>query len=344
MGVQVIVGTAKGALILTSDDQRKAWDIEGPIYRGWFVTAAARDPGGRTYLGLTHEVYGTVVMISDDMKDWRQIENGPKFTVADGLTMNSIWCFHVASDGIYAGVDEAGLFKSTDRGENWLPVTGLNACPGRENWQPGAGGLCLHHILSDNNNPNRLWVGISAVGVMRSEDAGATWKELNKDIRTEDISYCNHGLVHDPENADVIYRREHFGVYKSLNGGDDWQSIETGLPSDFGFPIGMSRATRDLFLIPLESGEYRAPNDGALKVFRTQNEGESWAPLQSGLPQERVSTSVLRQAMSLDDLDPAGIYFGTTSGSIHASCDNGETWSELANMQGRVMCVEAFRI
>ena len=217
MGVQVIVGTAKGALLLSTDDNRQNWQIEGPILRGWVVTAVARDNAGRSYLGVTHEVYGTVVMVSDDLKDWRQIENGPRYEAKEGLTMNSIWCFHVAADGIYAGVDEAGLFKSTDRGENWLPVMGLNACPGRADWQPGAGGLCLHHILSDPDNPERLWVGISSVGVMRSEDGGATWTHLNKDIRSEDVSFCNHGLVQDPADANIIYRREHFGVYKSTN-------------------------------------------------------------------------------------------------------------------------------
>lgn len=343
MGVQLIVGTAKGALILNSGDDRQKWEIEGPIYRGWFVTAAARDPGGRTYLGLTHEVYGTIVMVSDDMREWQHIENGPKYTEADGLTMNSIWCFHIAADSIYAGVDEAGLFKSTDRGENWLPVAGLNGCPGRQDWQPGASGLCLHHMLSDPNNPERLWVGISAVGVMRSEDGGNSWTPLNKGIRTDDISFCNHGLVQDPADANVIYRREHFGVYRSQNGGDDWQSIENGLPSDFGFPIVMSQATGDLYVIPLESGEYRAPNDGSLKVFRTSDRGENWTPMVGGLPQERVGSSVLRQAMSIDDLDPAGVYFGTTSGTIHVSNDNGENWSEIASMLGRIMCVEAFR-
>ena len=349
MGVVAMVGTDKAAFLIRGDDARKSWKIEGPIFKGWKVTATARDASGRYVAATASEVYGPALHVSDDLVEWRQIEKGPAWKEGGDRKMKQIWTLAPGPDRLYAGVDEAGLFESADGGESWTPVDGLNEHPTRSAWYPGAGGLCAHAVLTDPKNPKRLWCGISAVGVFRSDDGGATWNLKNEGIPAliedkehKDIGRCNHGLVADPDDADTIYRREHNGMFRTRDGGESWQRIENGLGSWFGFPIAMDRRTKTLYVVPLESDEYRIPKDGKFRVFRSRDGGDSWDPLSKGLPQEHAYMGVLRGAMDVDHLDPCGVYLGTTSGSVHISSDGGDSWAQLPCTLPRVMSVSVF--
>ncbi len=349
MSVLVIVGTAKGGFALRSKD-RKNWDIEGPFFKGWSVTAATRDPDGMFLIGAASYVYGPAIHTSRDLAEWRQVSNGPAYPTDGKYKLTQIWKLLV-HDGVYfAGVAEAGLFRSRDKGETWLPVDGLNEHRTREAWMPGNGGLCAHAILVDPKNPRRLWCGISAVGVFRSDDGGETWHAKNKgvpvileDKNHADIGFCVHALEQDPDLANVIYRQDHVGMFRTRDGGDNWERIETGLPSGFGFPLVMDRRKKAIYIIPLESDEYRIPKDGKFRVYRSRNGGDSWEPLSNGLPEEKSFAGVLRGAMDADQLDPCGVYVGTTSGDLYASADGGESWSRVPARFPRIMCVAAFR-
>ena len=264
--------------------------------------------------------------------------------------LNQIWTIVPGPDTLYAGVDEAGLFASDDGGETWRPVEALNEHPTRSAWSPGAGGLCLNAILVDPKNPKRVWCGISAVGVFRTDDGGATWNLKNDGIPAvledkdhKELGRCVHALVADPDNADVIYRREHNGMFRSHDGGESWQRIENGLASWFGFPIAMERSTRTLWVVPLESDEYRTPTDGKFQVYRSRDGGDSWQALTNGLPQENAYMGVLRSAMDADQLDPCGVYIGTTAGTIHVSSDGGDSWSQLPCTLPRILSLTVFQ-
>ena len=243
----------------------------------------------------------------------------------------------------------AGLFESTDGGETWSPVEGLNEHTTRPAWFPGAGGLCLHAILVDPKNPDRIWAGISAVGVFRSDDGGATWALKNNDIPAviedkdhKELGRCVHALIADPDDADTIYRREHNGMFRTRDGGETWERIENGLGSWFGFPIVQDRATRALYVVPLESDEYRIPTGGAFRVCRSRDGGDSWEALDNGLPQKHAYMGVLRGAMDADQLDPCGIYIGTTAGTVLISNDAGDSWTQLPATFPRVLSVKVF--
>lgn len=350
MGVVVLVGTAKGGFLFRSDDSRQSWSISGPFFKGWKVTTAGRASDGQYIAGTASQVYGAAIHKSADLEEWRQVEKGPVYAEESGRKLNQIWKLVSAAGVDYAGVDEAGLFRSADGGETWEPVSALNDHHTRGSWFPGAGGLCAHSILADPTNDQRLWCGISAVGVFRTDDGGATWNEKNEgvpviieDKEHKGIGFCVHGLVPDPENPDRIYRQDHMGMYRSSNGGDSWEKIENGLPSRFGFPIAMGRETKTLYAFPLESDEYRIPTDGKFRVFRSRDEGESWEPLTNGLPQENAYQGVLRGAMDTDDLDPCGVYVGSTSGTVHFSNDGGDSWQTLPCTFPRILTVRVFR-
>ena len=349
MSVLGIVGTVKGGFLLRAGDDRKDWTIEGPIFKGWKVTAAMRDRDGRWFVATASDVYGAALHSGTDLKNLKQIENAPAYPKEGDRKLTQTWTLFEASDALYAGVDQAGLFRSTDHGESWSPVEGLNDHATRPAWFPGAGGLCAHAILQDPKNPKRLWVGISAVGVFRTDDGGLTWHPKNngvkiviEDEKHKDIGFCVHGLAQDPDNADVIYRREHSGMFRSKDGGENWERTENGLSSWFGFPIAIDRKTKTLYAIPLESDEYRVPPEGKLTVCRSRNGGDLWEPLTRGLPREHNYTSVLRGAMDVDERDPCGVYFGTAAGSLHVSADAGNSWTTLPWTLPRVLCVEVF--
>lgn len=373
MGVVLIVGTAKGTALLRAEASRDRWTVEALALKGWIVTAATRDPMGRYYVGVTSDVFGSAIVVSDDLETWQQLENGPRYAPTDvgneehnriigatdpfgrykgtGRHVDQIWTLHAAGGWIYAGVSEAGLFRSNDRGKSWEVVRGLDAHPDRASWGPGFGGLCAHTVLADARDGNRLWVGISAAGVFRTDDGGKTWAGKNDGVQRGE-GFCVHSLAHDPNHADVIYRQDHRGIYRSADGGDSWQLIERGLPlaelsegirCAFGFPIEIDPASGSVYAVPLEGDNFRFPHDGRLAVYRTRNGGESWERLAKGLP-EHCFANVLRGAMAIDGLDPCGVYIGTTAGSVFASRDGGDSWTGIPCTLPRVLCLAAFQV
>ena len=368
MSVALIIGTKKGAAILKSND-RKSWNQDFAL-KGWAVTASARDDRGRVYAAVTHDVYGPSILASDDLENWKQLEAAPRYKpgekgnaehiriVASGDFMgrykdnprlvDHIWTLHFAHGTLYAGVSEAGLFASRDRGKSWEPVDGFNNHPTRDSWIPGFGGLGAHTILTDAGDPNRMWVGVSSSGFFRTDDGGKTWTQKSEGVPGE-TGQCVHCVAHDASDARVLYRQEHRGVYMSKDGGDSWQKIEDGLPvselseglvCSFGFPIVMDRRTSSVFVVPLEGDNFRIPRDGKLTVYRS-HKGSRWEPLRRGLPDNSFE-GVLRGAMAADQLDPGGVYIGTTSGAIYGTSDTGDSWFEIARGLPRILSVEAY--
>jgi hypothetical protein len=349
MRVRVMVGTEKGAFLCSSDAERRRWEIEGPLFKGWKVTATGRSPSGRYFAATASQVYGPALHAGTNLTDWKQIEKGPAYPEGGDHKLNQIWTIHTRPDRHYAGVETAGLFFSEDDGESWHPVEGLNGHPTRRTWFPGAGGLCAHAVLTHPKRPEQIWCGISAVGVFRSDDGGRTWHGRNEGVRCiipdkdfTEIGYCVHGLAHDPQDPDTIYRQDHTGMYRTRNGGDSWERIEQGLASWFGFPIAIDPRTRTLFAFPMESDEYRVPVDGKCQVYRSRTLGDSWEAVGTGLPQGPYYGSVLRGALAVDGLDPVGVYMGTTSGDVFVSPDAGDSWQALGLRVPRVLSVAAY--
>ena len=367
MSVTVIVGTRKGAAILKSAD-RKSWDADFQI-RGWPVTASAQDDKGRVYMAVNSDIFGPAIHASDDLTNWKQLDTAPRYRPEDrgnpehnriaaatdftgkykdgGRFVDQIWKLHFAHDTLFAGVSEAGLFESRDRGASWQPIDGFNEQPGREQWNPGFGGLGLHTILTDDKDADRMWVGISSTGLYRTEDGGKTWTKKDSAIHNEPTN-CVHCVTNDPGNASTLFRQDHFGVYRSDDGGDTWNVFEDGLPvtemSDghhcsFGFPIVMDRKSGNIFVVPLDGDNFRMPRGGQLAVYRSN--GTAWQPMRRGLPGQCFA-GVLRGSMAADQLDPGGIYFGTSSGSVYASDDLGESWTEIVSGLPRILSVEAY--
>ncbi len=348
MAITLFVGTVKGAFIYRSDD-RKNWRMEGPLFKGWKVTAADRTPSGVFLVGTTSYVYGASVHRGTSLDSLEHVVDGPAFEPDSGRKLEQIWKFHSDGDLLLAGVSEAGLFSSTDEGKSWHPVSGLNDHESREGWYPGFGGMCTHAILVDPENKQRQWCGISAVGVFRTDDGGTTWQPRNegveitvRDQNRTDIGYCVHGLAADPSDASIIYRQDHMGMYRTSDGGDSWERNQNGLPSGFGFPIAIDPATSYLFAFPQESSEYRAVPDGRFSVYRSTDRGESWHACEVEDKACHAQVGVLRGAMAVDKQDPCGVYLGTTSGTVHMSADLGESWQRLPGILQRILCVEVF--
>ena len=347
MGIAVLIGTDKGAFVLRSrDHHRREWHLTEPIFKGWKVTAAAQTPDGQFIVATASHVYGALLHVSSDLKQWDTVENGPRY--AAGHKLNQIWTIAPVTGGLYAGVSEAGLFHAVDPHGPWSPVEGLNEHPSRKVWQPGLGGLCAHVVLEHPSNPRQRWCGISAVGVFRSDDGGTTWHPKNEGISVAipdkefaEIGRCVHGLGIDKEG--ILYRQDHLGLYRSNNAADTWHKIENGVPASFGFPIQVDPQTGHIFVYPLQSDEYRLPVKGKMAVYRSRNGGDGWERLANGLPQKNAwGANVLRGAMAVDGLVPCGVYFGTTNGTIHLSADGGETWQGGFGLLPRILCVKAF--
>lgn len=345
MGFTLAIGTAKGAWIGHSDD-RRSWKLDGPYLKGWEVNTFGRGPDGSWLATTGSSWYGAAIHRSDDTRTWTQIVDGPSYEGAeDGRKLARVWTLATVGDTIFAGVADAGLFRSDDTGSHWVPVDGFNEHATRPGWQPGAGGLAAHRLLADPQNPERMWLGVSAVGVFRTVDGGAAWELVNDGVPAvvaddahPEIGFCVHSLVADPADADTIWRQDHAGVFRTSDGGDRWERIESGLPAGFGFPITRDPSTGRLFVVPLEGSEFRSPVGGEFAVYASDDEGGSW--YRAGGWSRPGYDGVLRDAMAVDGA--GGVYAGSSSGRVAWSADSGETWAELIETFPRILSVHVF--
>lgn len=340
----IAVGTDKGLFLVNNADS--GWTISEPQFLGWQVTAFERLQSGTFLVGTSSAWFGPAIHRSDDALDWTQVAPGPRFDDSAGAELQQIWRFHETPTALYLGVAEAGLFRSDDEGLTWSHVTGLRGHESAAGWEPGAGGLCAHTILHHPTDPDRLWVGISAVGVFRSDNGGASWSLMNDGVQVTappesgagyDIGYCVHALVLDPDNPDVLYRQEHRGLYRSDDGAQTWQDANDGVPSRFGFPLVMDHSTRRLFAVPQQSDEHRVPIDGRLRVYRSSDDARSWHDASDGLAEAPGYAGVLRTAMTTDHRGL--VAFGTTSGELYVTEDSGDSWSPVDVSLPRIFCV-----
>jgi photosystem II stability/assembly factor-like uncharacterized protein len=363
--VRVLVGTSKGGFFLTSDRKRKRWEVSGPHFPGWEVfhmKASAAAPN-RIYCSQWTGWFGQVIQRSDDGGlNWETVGN--EF-VYDGFAgthqhwdgkphpweFKRIWHLEPSPtdpDVVFAGAEDAALFRSYDGGRNWTELPGLRKHGTGPSWQPGAGGLCLHTILLDPGNPGRIVVAISAAGAFRTEDGGISWNAINRGLRSEgipdpeaEVGHCVHRIAMHPSRPEVLFMQKHWDVMRSDDAGDSWREVSGNLPSDFGFPIAVhAHEPETIYVVPIKSDSEHYPPDGRLRVYRSRSGGNDWEALTKGLPQSNCYVNVLRNAMAVDKLDPCGIYFGTTGGQVYASADGGDTWTPIAEHLPRVLSVE----
>ncbi len=343
--VVVSVGTKRGLFLVTSQD-RAHWNVEATTLQGRRIYHAIFDQrdGCRLFAAENGDFFGSFLHYSDDFgQTWREPRKGIQFSEESGLKLENIWVIEPGRSSepgtLYVGVDPASLWVSTDHGETWEPNEGLLSHPTRDQWQPGAGGMCLHTIIVDSSNAARMWVGISAVGCMRTDDGGRSWVFANKNTRADflptrypEFGQCIHRLVKHPNDPDVLYQQNHCGIYKSLNAGDEWIDIQHNLPSDFGFPIALDAHHPDTVFVVVEKQDGRHNVENQFAIYRTQDGGERWEALTNGLPAgEGVKLGVLRHGMCADTQDPCGIYVGTNTGQLFASRDRGESWDLIAD-------------
>ncbi len=364
-GTRVLVGTRKGAFVLTSDERRVDWTVQGPLFAGWevhHVKASPLDPD-RVYAAQSGGWFGQLIQRSDD--------GGATFTpVGNDFTYDGVpgehqwydgtlrpWAFakvwHLEPslfdvDTVYAGVEDAALFRSQDGGGSWAELAGLRRHDTGPQWQPGAGGMCLHTILQHPTDPDRLYVAISAAGAFRTSDGGTTWQPINKGLRSgeipdqdSEVGHCVHRLDLHPAKPDVLYMQKHWDVMRSLDAGDSWHEVSGNLPSDFGFPITVhAHEPETVYVVPITSDSQHFPPDGRLRVYRSRTGGDEWEALTTGLPQRDCYVDVLRDAMAVDRHESCGVYFGTTGGQVYASADSGDTWAPIVRDLPAVLSVE----
>ena len=349
--ILVLIATGKGAFILDGEGERGSWSLRGPCCDAQSVNHVIADPrAGTLYAGGGDGWVGPAVWRSTDRGEtWTRFDRGLAYPEGQDK-LKAVWSLARAHGRLYAGVEPAGLFMSEDDGETWQHVQGLTDHPSRADWVPGGGGLILHHIVAHPTDPDQIWVGISTAGVFHTADGGKTWTPRNQGTRCDffgdgatypEYGQCVHSLAMAAGDGELIYQQNHCGMYKSTDGGQNWTSIENGLPSDFGFATATHpRDPKTAYLLPLVGAEKRYVPDGKLAVWRTQDGGQSWQDLRQGLPQAGAYLCVLRQAMATDRLDPAGVYFGTTGGTLFASPDEGETWQPIAQHLPAIRAVE----
>jgi photosystem II stability/assembly factor-like uncharacterized protein len=381
--VRVLVGTRKGAFILTSDGQRKQWKVSGPLFAGWEVYHVKGSPvePNRIFASQSSGWFGQIVQRSDDGGEtWNTPGSSPeelkapngfpkgesnKFVYA-GKTGTHKWydgtqhpwefkrVWHLEPsltdpDVVYAGAEDAALFRSADSGRTWQELPGLRGAKG-DLWQPGAGGMCLHTIVLDPKNAGRIFVAISAAGVFRSDDAGQTWRPVNRGLKSPyelpdpdaEVGHCVHRIALHPSRPEVLFMQKHWDVMRSDDGGGSWREVSGNLPSDFGFPIEVNANEPDtVYVVPIKSDAEHFPPEGKLRVYRSRTGGNEWEPLTKGLPQKDCYVNVLRDAMAVDSLDSCGVYFGTTGGQVYASADGGDSWEAIVRDLPAVLSVEA---
>ncbi len=363
--VRVLVGTRKGAFILTSDGRRDHWNIDGPQFGGWelyHVKGSPVDPD-RIYASQSTAWFGQLIQRSDDGgKTWAPVGNEFRYKGTTGThqwydgtphpwEFARVWHLEpslTTLDTVFAGVEDAALFRSNDGGLSWDELPGLRGHGSGSAWQPGAGGMCCHTILEDPGEPNRLFVAVSAAGVFRSDDGGAEWRPANNGLHSDGIpdpdaavGHCVHRIALHQARPHVLFMQKHWDVMRSDNSGESWYEVSGDLPSDFGFPIEVHAHEPDtVYVIPIKSDSEHYPPDGRLRVYRSTTGGNDWEPLTRGLPQSHCYVNVLRDATSIDTLDPCGIYFGTTGGQVYSSADAGDTWEPIARDLPAVLSVE----
>lgn len=352
--VLLSVGTSKGLFLFTGKG-RKGWRLRGPFFEGREINHAIFDQRTKTLYATANSIFfGSEVGYTRNLGNkWEMSQSSPKFDEDSGRKLDRIWHIEpgpaTEPDVLYAGVAPAALFKTDDGGRNWIEVEGLTRHPTRERWQPGAGGLCLHSIQIDPTNARRMLIGISAVGVIGTEDGGENWTMLNTGTRAEfqpekypEYGQCVHKLLMSKQDPTLLYQQNHCGVYRTEDGGEKWIEITEGLPSDFGFPMALHpRDRHTAWVSPLQGAEFRAPPGGKLTVYRTRDGGSSWEPLTKGLPQRNAYMGIYRENMSNDELDPVGLYLGTNTGKVFYSADEGDSWKKLADNLPPVTSVEA---
>ncbi|MGA8205735.1 MAG: hypothetical protein WB812_14540 [Woeseiaceae bacterium] len=388
--IRILVGTRKGAFILTSDGKRKKWSVEGPHFAGWEIYHLKGSPvdPDRIFASQTSSWFGQIIQRSDDGgKTWSlpgsggasepathngmpqgesnlfvydtSEETGKPLTTHqwyDGTQhpweFARVWHLEPSLDDpdtCYAGVEDAALFRTTNGGASWQEMSGLRGHASGPGWMPGAGGMCLHTIVLDPLNKNRIYVAISAAGTFRSDDAGETWKPINRGLKSNfmpepeaEVGHCVHRIAIHPSNPNTLFMQKHWDIMRSDDGGDSWREVSGNLPSDFGFPIAVhAHEPETIYVVPILSDSLHYPPDGKLRVYRSRTGGEDWEALTNGLPQENCYVNVLRDAMAVDTADPCGIYFGTTGGQVYGSNDSGDSWAPIVRDLPPVLSVEA---
>jgi photosystem II stability/assembly factor-like uncharacterized protein len=387
--VRVLVGTKKGAFVLTSDGTRKKWSVSGPHFAGWEIYHLKGSPVDpeRVYASQSSGWFGQIIQRSSDGgQTWEQpgTPKGEPTTTPEGMPkaesnkfvydtspatgrpltthqfydgsqhpweFKRVWHLEPSPDDpdtVYAGVEDAAIFKTTDGGKNWNELAALRGHPSGPKWMPGAGGMGLHTILIDPQDPKRIFIAISAAGVFRTEDGGANWRPVNKGLQSQyipdpdaEVGHCVHRIAMHPSRPNVLFMQKHWDVMRSDDGGDSWREISGDLPSDFGFPVDVHAHEPDtVYVVPIKSDSEHYPPEGKLRVYRSKSGGNEWEPLTKGLPQSDCYVNVLRDAMCVDSLDPCGVYFGTTGGQVYCSPDGGDTWDAIVRDLPAVLSVE----
>jgi photosystem II stability/assembly factor-like uncharacterized protein len=364
-GVRVLVGTRKGAFILTSDGKRDRWQVDGPHFPGWEIfhmKGSAADPS-RIYASQSTSWFGQLIQRSDDAgSSWEPVGNEFAYEGETGThqwydgtphpwEFARVWHLEPSRedpDTVFAGVEDAALFRSRDAGKTWQELSGLRGHDSGSAWQPGAGGMCLHTILLDPVHDGRIYTAISSAGAFRSDDGGEAWKPINRGLVSPqipdpvaEVGHCVHSLAMHPTRPETLFMQKHWDVMRSDDAGESWRKISGNLPCDFGFPIAVhAHEPETIYVVPIQSDEVHYPPDGKLRVYRSRTGGDDWQPLTRGLPQEHCYVNVLRDALSVDALDPCGVYFGTTGGQVYASSDSGDGWTAIVRDLPAVLSIE----